>query len=134
MKKIFFSLLLALGVSAANAQTDSLQEYTGKYKFPDGSPVTEIGVIMENGVLTATSAMGNSELKKTDSKDVFEIVAYGGTATFRRGDEGKIKGLRVQVQDVDMEGTKTEGLNLEWTGLSQVCHFSSRGFFASRLY
>jgi hypothetical protein len=108
MKQLFFSLLLISSFSLAQAQTDSLQEYTGKYKFPDGSPVTEIGVVIENGVLTATSAMGNSELKKTDSKDVFEIVAYGGTATFKRNAEGKISGVQIQVQDVNMEGTKTE--------------------------
>lgn len=109
MKRILFSLFLVIAFTGVKAQTDSLQEYAGKYKFPDGSPVTEITVVLDNGVLTATTAMGNSELKKTDNKDVFEIVAYNGTATFRRGDDSKVKGLRVQVQDIDMEGTKTEG-------------------------
>ena len=113
MKKLFLSLLVLISFSAVNAQTDSLQEYTGKYKFPEGSPVTEIGVVMENGVLTATSAMGNSELKKTDTKDVYEVVAYGGTATFKRNPEGKIVTLLIQVQDVTMEGTKSEGIYLE---------------------
>ncbi len=110
MKKILLSLFVVLSFSALNAQTDSLQEYTGKYKFPEGSPVTEIGVVIENGVLTATSAMGNSELKKTDTKDVYEIVAFGGSATFKRNTEGKITTVLVQVQDVTMEGTKTEGI------------------------
>lgn len=106
MQKLFLFFLLVVLATTAFSQTDSLEQYTGKYKFPDGSPVTEIGVVLENGVLTATSVMGNSELRKTDNKDVFEIVAYSGTATFRRGDDGKIKTLRVQVQDVDMEGAK----------------------------
>jgi len=110
MKKIFLSLFVLISFSALRAQTDSLQEYTGKYKFPDGSPVTEIGVIVENGVLTATSAMGNSELKKTDAKDVYEIVAYGGTATFKRNGDNKITTLLIQVQDVTMEGTKSESI------------------------
>lgn len=110
MKKVLFALALTLGFTAAYAQTDSLQEYTGKFKFPDGSPVTEIGVVIENGVLTATSAMGNSELKKTDTKDVFEIVAYSGTATFKRNTDGKITTLLIQVQDVTMEGTRQEGI------------------------
>jgi len=108
MKAILLALIVTLSFFAANAQTDSLQEYTGKYKFPDGSPVTEIGVVLENGVLTVTTAMGNSELKKTDTKDVFEIVAYSGTATFKRNAEGKITTLQIQVQDINMEGTKTE--------------------------
>jgi hypothetical protein len=110
MKKLFLSLLVLISFSAVNAQTDSLQEYTGKYKFPEGSPVTEVGVVVENGVLTATSAMGNTELKKTDTKDVYEVVAYGGTATFKRNPEGKIVTLLIQVQDITMEGTKSEGI------------------------
>lgn len=114
MLKTFIGICLLLASCVINAQTDSLQEYTGKYKFPDGSPVTEIGVVVESGILTATSVMGNSELKKTDDKDVYEIVAYGGTATFKRGDDGKIKTMRVQVQDVDMEGTKEDGIYINW--------------------
>jgi hypothetical protein len=106
MKKLIFSFLFFYTALLASAQTDSLEQYTGKYKFPEGSPVTEIGVVLENGTLTATSVLGNSELKKTDAKDVFEIVAYAGTATFRRNGDGKVVGLRIQVQDVDMEGTR----------------------------
>lgn len=110
MKQFFLTFFVILVFSAVNAQTDSLQQYTGKYMFPEGSPVTEIGVVLENGLLTATSAMGNSELKNTDTKDVFEVVAYGGIATFKRSTEGKVNGVQIQVQDVNMEGTKTEGL------------------------
>jgi hypothetical protein len=112
MRKLFLSVALLFGFTLLNAQTDSLEQYTGKYAFPEGSPVKEIGVVIENGVLTATSAMGNSELRKTDTKDVFEVVAFGGTATFKRNDEGKVTGVVIQVQDVNMEGTKTEGLQI----------------------
>lgn len=121
MKKIVFILVLLAGFTTIHGQTDSLQEYTGKYKFPDGSPVTEIGVVVENGVLTATSAMGNSELKKTDTKDVFEIVAYAGTATFKRNAEGKITTLLIQVQDVTMEGTRSEGILAERRDEYPIC-------------
>lgn len=110
MKQFFFACCLLLVAGVTQAQTDTLQEYTGKYKFPDGSPVAEIGVVLENGILTATSAMGNSELRKTDTKDVFEVVAYAGTATFRRGDDSKVKTMRIQVQDIDMEGNRSEGI------------------------
>src|SRR5689334_6875908 len=113
MKKIFLGFFLMLTLSVVNAQTDSLQQYTGKYKFPDGSPVTEITVVLENGTLTGSSPMGSSEFRITDTKDVFDIVAYSGTATFRRGDDGKIKTMRVQVQDIDMEGAREGGLNSE---------------------
>jgi hypothetical protein len=86
---------------------DSLAQYTGKYKFPDGSPFTEMTVTLENGKLTASSAGGSSELRRS-SGDEFEVVAYGGTATFRRNNDRKITGVHILVADLDMEGTKTE--------------------------
>lgn len=109
MKKMFLSLLLVLGFMTINAQTDSLQQYTGKYKFPDGSPVAEITMTVENGILMAASAMGSTEFKPTGTPDVFEIVAYGGTATFKRK-EGRVTGVQILVGDVNIEGEKTEGL------------------------
>ncbi len=113
MKKFIFSFILLFSFSALFAQTDTQQELTGKYKFPEGSPVTEIGIVIEKGVLTATSAMGNSELKKTENKDVYEIVSFGGTATFKRNTEGKITSVVIQSQDVTMEGAKTvDGLSI----------------------
>lgn len=110
MKKILLVVtVLFISAISAHAQTDTLlQQYTGKYVFPDGSPVKEIGVVIQEGVLTATSVMGNSELRKTENKDVFEIVAFAGTATFKRNEAAKVNGLQIQVQDVNMEGTKTE--------------------------
>ncbi len=111
MKKIFLSLFIVLGFLSVNAQTDSLQQYTGKFKFPDGSPVTEITLTVENGLLMAGSAMGSTEFKPTSTVDVFEIVAYGGTATFKKK-EGKVTSLQIQVADVNMEGEKTEGIAL----------------------
>jgi Domain of unknown function (DUF3471) len=109
MQKLLLATFFLFGCLFAQAQTDStLTQYTGKYTFTDGSPVKEISVAVEDGKLMATSAMGNSALNKTDVKDVFEVAAYGGTATFKRNDEGKITGVTVQVQDMTMEGTKGE--------------------------
>ena len=108
MKKCFLFLLIMMGYLSVHAQTDSLKQYTGTYKFPDGSVVTEITVSLDSTVLTANSAMGSSELKKSQG-DVFEIVAYGGLATFKRNAENKIAGVLIQVGDITMEGTKTEG-------------------------
>ena len=89
-----------------------LQKYTGKYKFPEGSIVSEINVTIENGILTATSAMGATELRKTDTEDVFEIVVYGGTATFKKDTVGKIASLQVLVGDINIEGTKSDGVSI----------------------
>jgi hypothetical protein len=110
MKRIAVLFFFLISFMAVNAQADSLEIYTGKYKFPDGSPVTEITITVENGNLMASSVMGNSEFKKTDTKDVFEIVSFSGTATFKRNDENKVVGLLIQVQDISMEGNKEGSL------------------------
>ena len=93
-------------------EQDSLQEYTGKYKFPEGSVVTDISVTLENGVLTGSSAMGSSELKKMEP-DVFQIVAYGGMATFKRNGDGKVSSVYIEIGDLKLEGAKSEGLNIQ---------------------
>lgn len=103
-------ILLVTGLLVQAQQDTTLQQYTGKYKFPDGSVISEMTVTIENGILMAGSVMGNSELKKTEG-DVFEVVAYSGTATFRRT-EGKIAGVQIIVRDIIMEGTKSESLNI----------------------
>jgi Domain of unknown function (DUF3471) len=109
MKKFLLLVVTVCAIGFVNAQTpspaDSLKEYTGKYKFPEGNPVAEITIALENGVLTASSAIGGSELKRREG-DVFDVVAYGGTAIFKRSDEKKITKLQVQVNDLDMEGEK----------------------------
>jgi len=90
---------------------DSLKEYTGQYKFPEGSEVTEIKVVVENGVLWAESDKGNSERRRIE-KDTFEVVTYTGTATFKRDEKGKVNGLHIHVGDLIMEGKKSEEDNV----------------------
>lgn len=115
MRKIFLLLFAMTGFVMLNAQEapkqDTLQEYTGKYKFPEGSVVTEVTVVIENGALYATSAMGNSELKKIE-KDIFEVVAYAGKATFKRNEAAKLNGVKIEVEDLILEGTKEESGSL----------------------
>jgi len=103
-----FALTSTFILSAQQSpKTDSLKEYTGKYKFPDGSEVTEVKVVVENGLLWAQSDKGNSELRRIE-KDVFEVVVYSGTATFKRDEKGKINGLHIEVGDLIMDGTKSD--------------------------
>jgi len=83
----------------------------GKYKFPDGSEVTEIRIVVENGVLWAKSDKGDSELKRIE-KDSFEVVTYTGTATFKRDEKGKVNVLHIAVGDLIMDGTRSEEYNL----------------------
>ena len=109
MKKILFTTLCFLTFTVMRAQTpqDTLQHYIGKYKFPEGSVVTEVTVTVENGALMASSVMGNAELRKMET-DIYEIVGYGGTATFKRNADGKVITVQIIVGDINIEGTKTE--------------------------
>jgi hypothetical protein len=113
MKKFLLTLVVMAAFFAGKAQTisaaDSLQQYTGKYKFPDGSVVTEVTITLSDSTLTITSAIGSAPLQKRQT-DEFEIVGYGGTATFKRNAEGKVNGVVILVGDVNIDGTKTDGL------------------------
>jgi len=115
MKKLLLLLFALSGTLILSAQqtpkSDSLTEYIGKYKFPDGSEVTEIRIVVENGVLWAKSDKGDSELKRIE-KDSFEVVTYTGTATFKRDEKGKVNVLHIAVGDLIMDGTRSEEYNL----------------------
>ena len=110
MKKIILFVIVILAfnsINARNSPADSLKEYTGKYKFPEGSPFPIVTIVLENGTLTATSVAGTSELKRREG-DTFDIVAYSGIVIFKRNEEKKIVKAQVQVNDLDVEGEKTE--------------------------
>jgi len=108
MKKLLLLLLSSALVFTAMAQEDTtLQQYTGKYKFPEGSAVTEMTLTLEKGVLVGVSPMGSSEFRRIKG-DEFEIVSYAGTATFKRT-EGKVTGVQILVQDMVLEGSRTDG-------------------------
>lgn len=107
MKTVLTVLVMALGITALQAQTQdtTLQQYTGKYIFPAGSPFPEVSITLDNGVLSATSPAGSATLTKVDT-DVFSIVEYGGTATFKRNEAGKVSSIQVRIADLDLTGTR----------------------------
>ena len=114
MKHIILSLLVGISFLSATAQQDTiLNKYTGKYKFPEGSPVTEITIAVDNGTLQASSAMGNTEFKKTDTPDVFVVVVYAGTATFKKNTDGKVTGVSIAAGGVNMEGVRVDAANTD---------------------
>ena len=116
MKKILLFSLLVMGISfAASAQTDTtLTQYVGKYKFADGSPVTEITVSLENGALSMVSSVGTSPLEK-QAEDVYSITQFQGTATFKRNENRKIIGVSVLAMGYTVEGTKDEAVTIAST-------------------
>lgn len=108
MKRLFFILgFFTITCLSVHASQDSLQQYVAKFKFPEGSPVTEVNIILENGALQITSVMGASPLEKSN-EDIFTITAYNGTATFVRNTAKKIIALKIEAMGITMEGTKDE--------------------------
>ncbi len=107
MKKIFLLFALFIFSGVALYAQDSLKVYVGKYKFPEGSVVPEIEVILENGVLSFKSAMGTTPVERNGG-DEFSIPAYSGTATFTRNEAKKITGLHIEASGTVLDGVLVE--------------------------
>jgi hypothetical protein len=80
--------------------------YVGKYQFEEGSPITEVTVVLKDGKLYGETEQGTAELKPTDKAEEFEIVGYGGTCVFTKDAAGKAKGLAMSVQGMTMKGSR----------------------------
>lgn len=111
MKKLLILAILFIGVAfTANAQADTtLQQFVGKYKFPDGSVVPEVTVTLENGELMMASSAGTSTLVK-QAEDVYIITAFQGTAAFKRNDAKKVIGVSINAMGYVLEGNKEDGI------------------------
>jgi hypothetical protein len=106
MKKILFMAVILVGVMAtANAQTSPLKDYLGKYVFPEGSPVTEVTLTIEDTVLTINSAMGATALEKK-GVDTFYLAAYDAPIIFKRGANNSVETLTIIVQGMELTATK----------------------------
>ena len=105
MKKFFFFVFAVVSFSAVNAQTDSLQQYIGKYAFPDGSVVPSVDVALSDGTLSMSSAAGSSALTQL-GVDSFEIVQFTGIAVFKRGEDKTINGVHIEAAGYIMDGQK----------------------------
>jgi hypothetical protein len=132
MKKLSCFIILVCALVSVHAQEDTtLKQYTGTYKFPDGSIVPSVEITLNNGLLTANSQMGPAGLEKI-SKDTFSLPAYNGMIYFTRDANNKVNGLRVEAQDVILEGKK-EGMGLAWlrSGKIYYCKVNFNSMIAS---
>jgi hypothetical protein len=108
MKSITTICLLIFCFSVSSfAQTDTLQQYAGKYKFPEGSVIAEVEVVYTDGALSMTSPAGSSALR-FEKDDQFTIVSFDGTAVFTRNAQRKITGVHIEAMGYIMDGTKEE--------------------------
>jgi len=110
MKKLALLISLVCAFLFVSAQQDTtLKEYTGTYKFPDGSPVPSVEITIQDGNLFGNSANGSAPLIKM-TKDTFSIPSYNGMAYFKRNADGKVNGIKIELTDVTMEGDKEGAL------------------------
>ncbi|HPH36115.1 MAG TPA: hypothetical protein PL108_00550 [Sediminibacterium sp.] len=110
MKKILlFAFMLVGFVSVSTAQTaptdTTVNQLVGKYKFAEGSPVAEVTVVLENGVLMMNSQAGSSTLEKS-AEDVYVITQFQGTAKFTRDENKKVTGVTIMAMGYELVGTK----------------------------
>lgn len=98
----FFALLQAQNAPVADTL---IQQYLGKYSFPEGSVVTEVTVTLDSGILTMTSTAGVSPLEK-QSDDLYNIIQFQGTAKFNRDSTRKVIGVSIDAMGYQLEGKK----------------------------
>ena len=108
MKKILLLSTLLLGVFITiQAQDTTLTQFTGKFKFSEGSPVQEVVISADNGTLVAASAMGSVVLQKT-GEDQYYIADYQAPVIFKRDSNRKVIGLSISVSGMVLEAVKVE--------------------------
>jgi hypothetical protein len=110
MKKIIFSFLLCLSAMAINAQADPappppLEDFIGKYVFPEGSVVPEIDITVTNSVISMNSVAGASTCTRLGA-DSFLIDQFSGTAVFKRGEDKKVTGVHIEAMGYILDGQK----------------------------
>lgn len=106
MKKISFFLTFLIITMSINAQ-DSLQQFTGKYIFPDGSVVPDVEVSINEGALYMSSTAGISSLAQL-GVDSFAITEFNGIALFKRGEDKKVNGVHIDAMGYILDGKKQE--------------------------
>lgn len=105
MKKLFLSLIVSISLLAVSAQADTLQQYTGKYVFPEGSIVPSVDVTLADGALSMSSSAGTSALTQL-GVDSFEVVQFAGIAVFKRNEAGVVNAVHIEAGGYILDGQK----------------------------
>ncbi|HEX2608679.1 MAG TPA: DUF3471 domain-containing protein [Flavisolibacter sp.] len=106
MKSAIALILLVCCMNVvSHAQDSTLTQYTGTYKFAEGSPTPSVDITIQDGALFANASIGAARMERV-GKDTFSIPEHGGMAYFFRNSDGKVKSIRVEVGDMILEGEK----------------------------
>lgn len=101
---IFFAMIMAFS-SNAQPPEPPLEDFVGKYFFPEGSVVPDVDVVLADGALSMHSVAGSSTLTRL-GVDSFTIVEFNGIAVFKRGDDKKVKGVHIEAMGYVLDGEK----------------------------
>lgn len=106
MKKLFVIVLL-LGYSQfSTAQSNSLIDYVGTYKFQD-APFPKVTISMNGKVLIGEAeGIGKLEIFPSKTKDEFSEPENSATLVFIRDDKGQVVSLTIKTQENEMKGIK----------------------------
>lgn len=105
MRRFIFAIAAFVFYCSANAQSDSLQQYTGSYVFPDGSVVPNVDVAVVDDALSMSSPAGASPLVKL-GVDSFQVVQFSGTAVFKRGEDKQVNAVHIEAMGYVLDGVK----------------------------
>ena len=110
MRKISLLIVSLFSAAIINAQTDPapmppLEDFVGKYVFPEGSPVPDVDVVVSSGVLNMTSSAGSSTCTRLGA-DSFFIDQFSGTAVFKRGEDQKVNAVHIEAGGYVLDGQK----------------------------
>lgn len=97
------------GLKNAVVMADSidLNDYVGKYKLPEGSPVESVSFSVVDGKLVAKAGEYPDAVLAVKVKDVFEDAGMGGIFTFSRV-ENKVMKLKIEVQGFELLAERVE--------------------------
>lgn len=104
MRKILLFIVLALSFSGIKAQVKTnLQEYVGRYIFPEGS-LTESAVIsiVNDTILNISASIGECNLRYS-KQDAFDLPQYGGDIIFYRNATNNIEGFKISIPMAGIE-------------------------------
>jgi len=85
-----------------------LEDFVGKYVFPEGSVVPEVDVALSGSALSMTSVAGSSALVEL-GVDSFQIVEFSGFAVFKRGEDKKVNAVHIEAGGYVLDGQKKSG-------------------------
>jgi hypothetical protein len=107
MKKFFLLASFMMGLMVTvNAQSNALKDYVGKYTFPEGSPVGEVTITVEDTVLNINGAQGSTPLEHK-KLDTFYLAAYDAAIIFKRDANNAVISISIMVQGMELIGKKS---------------------------